>query len=152
MNTQSLALSIALAAGTLFTANTHAASITTLETVQVRPAADQIVQQQIEATSNIVTLSAVQVRPSVGQIVERDMASAATRVMTLASVEVRPSLEQRAALAAEMSNAGTYAAASTAVVNAIGQWVTTLPALQVRPSALDVQALAAELAAGLVRQ
>lgn len=151
MNTHSLALALALAAGTTFAANAQAAPITTLETVQVRPAAEQIAQQQYEANSGIITLSAVQVRPSVGQIVERDNASAAQQVMTLASIEVRPSPEQRATLAAEISQGSAYVAASSAVVNAIGQWVITLPTLQVRPSALDVQSLAIDLASGLIR-
>ena len=62
-----IALAAALIAGASF-ANAHAASFTTLDTVQVRPAADQIAQQTLERSSGIRTLTAVQVRPSTEQL------------------------------------------------------------------------------------
>ena len=71
MNAQFFAIALALSAGTAFAPTAQAAAPLTLETVQVRPAPDQIAQQQHEADSRIHTLSAIQVRPSVGQIVER---------------------------------------------------------------------------------
>jgi TolA-binding protein len=105
MNTKSIALAIALAAGTAFAASVQASDIPTLETVQVRPSADQLAQAEHERTSAIPTLSAVQVRPTAGQIVERNAELAATRpVVTLAAIQVRPTREQRQALAAETTH------------------------------------------------
>ncbi|WP_305805052.1 hypothetical protein [Stenotrophomonas sp. YIM B06876] len=151
MNAQSLAIALALAAGTALASTAHAASPITLETVQVRPAADQIAQQQHEAASPIHTLSAVQVRPSVGQIVERNAELSAHRaVVTLAAVEVRPSPEQRAALAADTTRANGYAIGSAAVATALGHWVITLPVTHLRPAALDLQTLAIGIAADLL--
>ncbi|KEZ98837.1 hypothetical protein A11M_0104100, partial [Xanthomonas vasicola pv. vasculorum NCPPB 895] len=70
MKTQTLriALSSALFAGATLAGFAQAASLTTLETVQVRPAADQIAQQTLERNSDIRTLAAVQVRPSAEQL------------------------------------------------------------------------------------
>ncbi len=151
MNVQSLAIAIALAAGTALASNAQASSLTTLETVQVRPASDQIAQQQYEMTSTIPTLSSVQVRPTAGQIVERNAELAADRpVVTLAAVEVRPSQEQRTALAAATRRSSGTGATPT-VAAALGHWVITLPTLQVHPTAMDVQALAIDIAAGLLR-
>ncbi|GAE61956.1 hypothetical protein XPN_3862 [Xanthomonas arboricola pv. pruni MAFF 301427] len=70
MKTQTLriALSAALFAGTALAGFAQAASLTTLDTVQVRPSADQIAQQALERSSDIPTLAAVQVRPSAEQL------------------------------------------------------------------------------------
>ncbi len=157
MNAKTIAIAIALIAGTAVVSSVQASeSITTLDTVQVRPAADQLAQQAWEQASGIPTLAAVQVRPSADQLAERDSfiaapVAAALPITTLAAVEVRPSLEQRIALAAELEAeryAATLAAAATSVAN---QVITNLPTLQVRPSAADLQALASETAQVLLR-
>ena len=83
MNAKSLALAIALVASTGFVSSVQASDIVTLETVQVRPSADQLVQAQHEASSNIPTLAAVQVRPTVGQIVELMAEQTASRLQKL---------------------------------------------------------------------
>ncbi|MGH8054858.1 MAG: hypothetical protein ACREP4_13160 [Stenotrophomonas sp.] len=118
MNAKSLAIALVLAAG--FASTVQASDIVTLDTVQVRPSADQLAQANHEATSSIPTLAAVQVRPTVGQIVE---------------------------LMAE--NAATQLAAATPIVS-VANWVVSLPAVTVRPDVQQVQALAAELAADAV--
>ncbi len=120
MNAKSLAFAIALVAGTGFASSVQASDIITLETVQVRPSADQLAQAAHEATSTIPTLAAVQVRPTVGQIVELMAEQAATR----------------------------FAAATP--VASVANWVVSLPAITVRPDVQQVQALAAELAADAV--
>jgi hypothetical protein len=154
MNTKTLAIAIALVAGSAFVSNVHAASaITTLDTVQVRPSADQIAQADVERTSAIPTLALVEVRPGAGQIAEyRNELSDSRRVTTLAAVEVRPTAEQREALAAEQADhrdyVGALAAAATAVARDV---IINLPTLQVRPSPNDLQALALETASVLVR-
>lgn len=109
MNTKTIAIAIALAAGSAFVSNVHAASaITTLPTVQVRPAADQLAQAEVERTSSIPTLAMVEVRPTAGQIAEyRAELASSQRVTTLAAVEVRPTAEQREALAAEQDTRST---------------------------------------------
>ena len=148
MNAKTIAIAIALIAGTAVVSSVQASeSIKTLSTVQVRPAADQLVQQAWEQASGIRTLATVEVRPSADQLSERDgfiaaPVAAALPITTLASVEVRPSLEQRVALAAEQEAqryAATLAAAATSVAN---QVIVNLPALQVRPSPNDLQAFA----------
>jgi len=125
MNAKTIAIAIALIAGTAVVSSVQASeSIKTLSTVQVRPAADQLAQQAWEQASGIPTL---------------------------ATVEVRPSLEQRVALAAELEAqryAATLAAAATNVAHSV---IVNLPALQVRPSAADLQALATETAQVLLR-
>ncbi len=120
MNAKSLALAIALVAGTSFASSVQAADIVTLETVQVRPSADQLAQANHEATSTITTLAAVQVRPTVGQIVELMAEQAANRLV-----------------------------AATPVAN-VANWVVSLPAVTVRPDVQQVQALAAEMVADAV--
>ena len=106
MNAKTIAIAIALIAGTAVVSSVQASeSIKTLSTVQVRPAVDQLVQQAWEQASGIRTLATVEVRPSSDQLAERDgfiatPVAAALPITTLASVEVRPSLEQRVALAA----------------------------------------------------
>ena len=120
MNAKSLAFAIALIAGTGFASTVQASAIVTLDTVQVRPSADQLAQAQLEATSSIPTLAAVQVRPTVGQIVELMAEQAATQL-----------------------------AAATPIVS-VANWVVSLPAVTVRPDVQQVQALAAELAADAV--
>lgn len=157
MNAKTIAIAIALIAGTAVVSSVQASeSIKTLSTVQVRPAIDQLAQQAWEQTSGIPTLAAVQVRPSAEQLAEGASiaaapVAAALPVTTLASIEVRPSLEQRVALAAELEAqryAATLAAAATSVAN---QVITNLPALQVRPSSAQLQAFAAETAQVLLR-
>jgi len=150
MNTKTLAIAIALAAGSAFASSVQAApAIVTLDTVQVRPSADQIAQAEVERTSSIPTLAVVEVRPTAGLIAEyRAELTATRRVTTLAAVEVRPTAEQRQALAAEQRNdrgyVATFTAAATAVANEV---IINLPTLQVRPSPADLQALALETAA-----
>lgn len=117
MNTKSFAIALALVAGT---ASAQAADIVTLETVQVRPSADQLAQAEHERGSAIPTLSVVQVRPTVGQIVE---------------------------LAAEQAAVQMVANSPLGMGASVGQWVVSLPAITVRPDAQQVQALAAEMAA-----
>ncbi|MBO9830451.1 hypothetical protein J7373_19525 [Xanthomonas sp. A2111] len=118
MKTATLLLTAAIAA--LFAAPSFAAAqITTLETMQVRPSADQIAQRNVEQASGIATLAAVQVRPSAEQIAQRD-AELSSGIATLAAVQVRPSAEQ----VAERDHA-----------QAAGQHVVTLATVQVRPDA-----------------
>ncbi|MGN7768401.1 hypothetical protein ACTJJM_12985 [Stenotrophomonas sp. 22692] len=157
MNVKTIAIAIALIAGTAVVSSVQASeSIKTLSTVQVRPAADQLAQQAWEQASGIPTLATVEVRPSADQLAERSgyvaaPVAAAMPITTLASVEVRPSLEQRVALAAELEAqryAATLAAAATNVAHSV---IVNLPALQVRPSAADLQALATETAQVLLR-
>jgi hypothetical protein len=118
MNAKSIAIALAIAT-TGFAATAQAADIVTLETVQVRPSADQLAQATREHSSNIPTLSMVQVRPSVGQIVE---------------------------LAAEQAAMQVVAGSPLAIGASVGQWVVSLPAITVRPDAQQVQALAAATA------
>ncbi|MBN8801353.1 MAG: hypothetical protein ABS96_21435 [Lysobacteraceae bacterium SCN 69-123] len=118
MNTKSFAVALVLAAG--FAASAHASNIVTLDTVQVRPSADQLAQAELERSSAIPTLSSVQVRPTAGQIVE---------------------------LAAEQAAAQLAAHTPVAIGASIGQWMVSLPAITVRPDARQVKALATELAA-----
>ncbi|WP_333628625.1 hypothetical protein [Stenotrophomonas cyclobalanopsidis] len=131
MNTKTIAIAIALIAGTAVVSSVQASeSIKTLSTVQVRPAADQLAERDGFIAAPV---------------------AAALPITTLAAVEVRPSLEQRVALAAELEAqryAATLAAAATSVAN---QVITNLPALQVRPSSADLQALATETAQVLLR-
>lgn len=148
MNIQSLSAAIAIAAGSVLASMTaHATPITTLDTVQVRPSAEQIAQREHERTSPIPTLPAVQVRPSAGQIAEYNAELAArTRVVTLAAVEVRPSAEQRAEQLAgneegASASPGLAAEASAAVAALVGQVVVHLPVPQLQPSPSDLKAL-----------
>lgn len=158
MNTKIIA--IALAAGTAFASNVHAASaIPTLDTVQVRPSADQLAQADVERNSAIPTLAVVEVRPGAGMIADyRTELAGSNRVTTLAAVQVRPTAEQVQTLVAEQANdrgyVATLAATATAVAaSAAREVIINLPALQVRPSPSDLQALALETAAQvLVRQ
>jgi len=155
MNTKIIAIAIAIAAGSAFVSNVHAASaITTLPTVQVRPAADQLAQAELERTSSIPTLALVEVRPTAGQIAEyRAELANSQRVTTLAAVEVRPTAEQREALAAEQDTRSTdYMGALASAAGTIARDVIiNLPTLQVRPSPTDLQAFAVETASVLVR-
>ena len=122
MNTKSIVIALAIAAGTSFAGATQAADITTLETVQVRPSADQLAQAERERSSTIPTLSMVQVRPSVGQIVE---------------------------LAAEQAAMQLVASSPMGIGASVGQWVVSLPAITVRPDAQQMQTLATQTAAQL---
>jgi len=118
MKTTTLLLTAAIAA--LFAAPSFAATqIATLDTVQVRPSADQIAQHTIEQASGIATLAAVQVRPSAEQIAKRE-AELSSRIATLAAVQVRPSADQLA---------------ERDMQQAAGQRVVTLATVQVRPDA-----------------
>lgn len=148
MNIQSLSAAIAIAAGSVLASMTaHATPITTLDTVQVRPSAEQIAQREHERTSAIPTLAAVQVRPSAEQVAAYDAELAArSRVVTLATVEVRPSAEQRAELLASREEGngashGIAAEASAAVVALVEQVVINLPAPRLQPTPSDLEAL-----------
>ncbi len=147
MNTQSLSLAIALAAGSVFgSMSAHAATINTLDAVQVRPSADQIAQREHELNSDIPTLAAVQVRPTVGQILELQAdQAAAQRVVTLASVEVRPSAEQRAELTREAPPGATADAASDTLTALLGQVIVSLPVPHLQPSPSQLEALLGEV-------
>ncbi|MCC4603157.1 hypothetical protein [Xanthomonas campestris] len=146
MNTQTLriALSAALLAGTTFAGFAQAASLTTLDTVQVRPSADQIAQQTLERNSDIRTLSAVQVRPSAEQLAALAAEQAGPRVVTLAAVQVRPSAEQRAELVVRSTAATAQAAsgqAAAAIGALMGQVIVNLPVPQLQPSPAELEAL-----------
>ncbi|MCC8537910.1 hypothetical protein ACDH70_11345 [Xanthomonas axonopodis pv. poinsettiicola] len=146
MNAQTLriALSAALLAGTSLTGFAQAATVTTLDTVQVRPAADQIAQQTLERNSDIRTLAAVQVRPSAEQLAALAAEQAGPRVVTLAAVQVRPSAEQRAELVVRSSAATAQAASSqaAAAIGALmGQVIVNLPVPQLQPSPAELEAL-----------
>lgn len=146
MNTKSLSVAIAIAAGSVLASMTASASpITTLQAVQVRPSADQLAQQEYERTSPIPTLAAVQVRPSPEQEAAYQAELAAYgRVVTLAAVQVRPSADQRAELLAssddaEQGNAGFGATATiTALVSDV---IVNLPVPHLRPAPADLEAL-----------
>ncbi|HVJ38669.1 MAG TPA: hypothetical protein VM687_12805 [Stenotrophomonas sp.] len=145
MNTKTLSFAIALAAGSLFgSMSAQAANPTTLDTVQVRPSAEQLAQQEYELHSDIPTLSAVQVRPTVGQILELQAERAAQdRVLTLASVQVRPSAEQRAEFdrgTASVANADA-GNESDVLVALIGQVIVNLPVPHLQPSPAQLEAL-----------
>ena len=122
MKTASFALTFAIAA--LLAAPAIAAPTATLDSVQVRPSAEQIAQRTFERNSGIATLTAVQVRPSAEQLAQRD-AELSSRIATLASVQVRPSAEQIAQRATEQATSPR---------------VVTLAAVQVRPGA-DTQSV-----------
>ena len=124
MNTQSIAFALAFAAAG-FASASQAADIVTLQTVQVRPSADQLAQAELERNSSIPTLAAVQVRPTVGQIVE---------------------------LAAERTAARLVESSPMAIGANVGEWMVSLPAITVRPDARLLQELAAELAADGIGQ
>ncbi|AZR33299.1 XAC0231 family protein [Xanthomonas vasicola] len=146
MKTQTLriALSSALVAGATLAGFAQAASLTTLETVQVRPAADQIAQQTLERNSDIRTLAAVQVRPSAEQLAALAAEQAGPRIVTLAAVQVRPSAEQRAALVVRSAAASAQTAtgqAAGAIGALMGQVIVDLPAPKLQPSPAELQAL-----------
>ncbi|AZR25331.1 hypothetical protein NX80_001030 [Xanthomonas vasicola pv. arecae] len=146
MKTQTLriALSAALFAGATLADFAQAASLTTLETVQVRPAADQIAQQTLERNSDIRTLAAVQVRPSAEQLAALAAEQAGPRIVTLAAVQVRPSAEQRAALVVRSAAANAQTAtgqAAGAIGALMGQVIVNLPAPKLQPSPAELQAL-----------
>ncbi len=124
MNAKSFAIALAFAT-TGFAASAQAMDIATLDTVQVRPSAEQLAQADHERGSAIPTLSVVQVRPTVGQIVE---------------------------LAAEQAAVQMVANSPLALGASVGQWVVSLPAITVRPDAQQVQVLAAEMAAEALGQ
>jgi hypothetical protein len=148
MNTKSLSVALAIAAGSVLASMTaSAAPITTLDTLQVRPSAEQIAQHTYEINSNIPTLAAVQVRPSAEQLAQYDAEQAArSNVVTLAAIEVRPSAEQRAEMLASRDESSTASRsvaseASAAVVALIGQVVINLPVPSLQPSPADLDAL-----------
>jgi hypothetical protein len=99
MKTASFALTFAIAA--LLAAPAIAApTIATLDSVQVRPSAEQIAQRSVERNSGIATLAAVQVRPSAAQLAQRDAEQATSqRVVTLATVQVRPGADTQSVFA-----------------------------------------------------
>ncbi|AXQ10944.1 hypothetical protein [Xanthomonas oryzae] len=119
MKTQTLriALSAALFAGATLAGLAQAASLTTLEPVQVRPAADQIAQQTLERNSDIRTLTAVQVRPSAEQRADLVVRSAAASAQTASSQ------------------------AAGAIGALMGQVIVNLPAPKLQPSPAELEAL-----------
>lgn len=147
MNTKSLSVAIALAAGSVFgSMSAHAATINTLDTVQVRPSADQIAQREHELASDIPTLAAVQVRPTVGQILELQAEQAAAqRVVTLASVQVRPSDEQRAELDRSATPVASADSAAESIAALLGQVIVSLPVPHLQPSPSQLEALLGEV-------
>ncbi|KLD76819.1 hypothetical protein FZ025_08705 [Xanthomonas hyacinthi] len=132
MKTASFALTFASTA--LLAAPAIAApNIATLDTVQVRPSADQIAQRSFERNSGIATLASVQVRPSAEQLAQRDAEQATSqRVVTLAAVQVRPSADTQRVFA-------IGSVVSGALDNAM---------LQLQPS---LQNLSQDLTTGLAR-
>lgn len=146
MNTKSLSVAIAIAAGSVLASMTaHATTITTLDTVQVRPSAEQLAQQDYERTSPIPTLAAVQVRPSAEQEAAYQAELAATgRVVTLAAVQVRPSADQRAELLASSDEAeqGNDGFGATATITAlVSDVIVNLPVPHLQPSPAQLEAL-----------
>ncbi|MCC4585636.1 hypothetical protein JWH11_10635 [Xanthomonas melonis] len=146
MNTQTLrlALSAALIAGSSLAGFAQAGTLTTLDTVQVRPSADQIAQQTLERNSDIRTLAAVQVRPSAEQLAALAAELAGPRVVTLAAVQVRPSAEQRAESIVHSAAATAQAASgqAAAVIGAlVGEVIVQLPVPQLQPSPVELEAL-----------
>ncbi|XUP37252.1 hypothetical protein WAE31_05960 (plasmid) [Xanthomonas axonopodis pv. vasculorum] len=146
MKTQTLriALSTALFAGATLAGFAQTASLTTLETVQVRPTADQIAQQTVERNSDIRTLTAVQIRPSAEQTAALAAEQAGLRIVTLAAVQVRPSAEQRADLVVRSAAASAQSAsgqAAGAIGALMGQVIVNLPTTQLQPSPAELEAL-----------
>lgn len=153
MNTKSLSIAIAIAVGSVFSLPTaHAAdTIVTLDTVLVRPSADQLAQRERELNSDIPTLATVEVRPSAEQRAELEAERSATsHIVTLAAVEVRPSPEQWAevlgadALAAENAGYGYFSEARNAIVTLLGQTMVQLPLPRLQPEVGEL--LSAQLA------
>jgi hypothetical protein len=147
MNTKSLSAALALAAGSVFgSMSAHAATINTLDAVQVRPSAEQVAQREHELNSDIPTLAAVQVRPTVGQILELQAEQAAAqRVVTLASVQVRPSAEQRAELDRAATPVASADTASESIAALLGQVIVNLPVPHLQPSPSQLEALLGEM-------
>ncbi|MBB4132928.1 MULTISPECIES: hypothetical protein [unclassified Xanthomonas] len=146
MKTQTLriALSAALLAGTALAGFAQAASLTTLDTVQVRPSAEQIAQQMLERHSDIRTLAAVQVRPSAAQRAALAAEQAGPRIATLAAVQVRPSADQRAELMVRSAPAAAQASsgqAAVAIGALVGQVIVNLPVPQLQPAPIELEAL-----------
>ncbi|WP_338337843.1 hypothetical protein ACSAMZ_00750 [Xanthomonas citri pv. bilvae] len=120
MKTQTLriALSTALFAGATLAGFAQATNLTTLETVQVRPSAEQL-----------AALASEQAGP---------------RIVTLAAVQVRPSAEQRADLVVRSAAASAQSASSQAAgaIGALmGQVIVNLPTPQLQPSPAELEAL-----------
>lgn len=126
MNTKSIAFALAFAAAG-FASASQASDIVTLQTVQVRPSAEQLAQAELERNSSIPTLAAVQVRPSAGQIVEQAAAQLAAHtpvaigasvgewMVSLPAIIVRPDAQLLQGLASELA-AETIGQASASVV------------------------------------
>ena len=144
MNAKTLALAFAL--GASFSAMAQSADIVTLETVQVRPSADQIAQAQYEAASGIPTLATVEVRPG------PELLATAPAIVTLAAVEVRPDAELYAALAAEQAAEQQQYRASVmaAVGQQLSQWADSLPLPQMSGLGLELGNNVLDAAASLV--
>lgn len=153
MNTKLLSVALALAAGVSLAPLASAASITTLEAVQVRPSADQLAQQDYERNSDIPTLAALQVRPSAQQEAEF---AASQRIVTLAAVQVRPSAEQVAGLGDDTTaqhgrGMPVTVAAAAAMTTLLGEVIIHLPMPQLQPSPADLEALIGGLGIGKVQ-
>lgn len=138
-----LVLSAALIAAASLTGAAHASRLTTLDAVQVRPSADQMMQQMLERSSNIRTLAAVQVRPSTEQLAALATEAAGPRVVTLAAVQVRPSAGQRAESIGYRTaiTQGAPSRAAATIGALVGEVIVKLPVPQLQPSPVELEAL-----------
>ncbi|AKK66181.1 hypothetical protein ISN35_06620 [Xanthomonas translucens pv. undulosa] len=92
MKTASFALTFAIAA--LLAAPAIAApTIANLDSVQVRPSAEQIAQRSVERNSGIVTLAAVQVRPGADTQSVFAIGSVVGGALDSAMLQLQPSLQ-----------------------------------------------------------
>lgn len=152
MNATTLAIALALSASLAPLA--HAESITTLQTVEVRPATEQLAQQQLELHSAIPTLAAMQVHPSSEQVAQHNAELAAqSSIVTLAAVQVRPDAELHQAIAAEVEADQRQQRYNVfaAMTDQLGQWSFTLPLVQSVNASLDLQTVTFEVVNSLVR-
>ncbi|UUS15417.1 hypothetical protein NMB32_06405 [Stenotrophomonas sp. CD2] len=145
MNAKTIAIAIALIAGTAVVSSVQASeSIKTLSTVQARPAADQLAQQagnRPAASRPRPPWKCARAPTSWPSATATSPPRSPPRCRSPPGLGgSAPELEQRVALAAELEAqryAATLAAAATNVANSV---IVNLPALQVRPSAADLQA------------
>ncbi|UKE47036.1 hypothetical protein [Xanthomonas cerealis] len=87
MKTVSFALSFAIAA------LLAAPAIATLDSMQVRPSAEQIAQRSVERNSGVVTLAALQVRPSADTQSVIAIGSVVSGALDSAMLQLQPSLQ-----------------------------------------------------------
>ncbi|GAE55300.1 hypothetical protein XPR_1935, partial [Xanthomonas arboricola pv. pruni MAFF 301420] len=120
-------------------------SLTTLDTVQVRPSADQIAQAGAGAQQRH-PYPGRRAGASVGRAAGCALAAeqAGPRILTLAAVQVRPSADQRADLVtrnAAASAQSTSGQAAAAIGALMGQVIVNLPVPQLQPSPVELEAL-----------